>query len=121
MEQHYKIVAVLQIVMGILSISIGLLVLGIIAGAGALASAISGNHLAFFITGTVGAVIGAILLALALPSIIAGVGLLQRREWARILTIVLSFFHLLHVPFGTLVGAYSLWALFQPDAKTYFV
>jgi hypothetical protein len=121
MEQHFKVVAILQIVMGLLSISIGLLVLGIVAGAGAFASAMSGNHLAFFITGTVGLVIGALLLLISLPSIIAGIGLLQRREWARMLTIVLSFFHLMHVPFGTIVGAYSLWALFQPDAQTYFV
>lgn len=121
MEQHFRVVAILQIVMGVLSISIALLVLGVIAGAGALASALSGNHLAFFITGTVGLVIAAILLLLSLPSVIAGVGLLQRREWARVLTIVLSFFHLAHVPIGTIVGAYSLWALFQPEAQTYFV
>jgi hypothetical protein len=121
MEQHFKVVAVLQIVMGLLSISVGLMILGIVAGAGAFASAMSGNHLAFFITGTVGLFIGVILLMLALPSIVAGIGLLQRRDWARTLTIVLSFFHLLHVPFGTIVGAYSLWALFQPDAETYFI
>ena len=121
MEQHFRVVAILQIVMGLLSISIALLILGIIAGAGAFASALSGNHTAFFITGTVGIVIGALLLLLSLPSIVAGVGLLQRREWARILTIVLSFFHLAHVPIGTIVGAYSLWALFQPEAQTYFV
>ena len=120
MEQHYKIVAVLQIVMGILSISIGLLIMGIVAGAGAMASAMSGNHTASFITGTVGAVIAGILLVISLPSIIAGVGLMNRREWARILTIVLSILHLFHIPLGTIVGAYSLWALFQPDANTYF-
>ena len=121
MEQHFKIVAILQIVMGVLSISIGLLVLGIIAGAGAFASAMSGNHLAMLVTGTVGVAIAGILMLLSLPSIIAGIGLMKRQEWARILTIVLSIFHLFHIPFGTAVGVYSLWALFQPDAKAYFV
>lgn len=121
MEQHYKIVAILQIVMGILSLSVGLLILGIVAGVGAIVSAAAGNHLVLLITGTVGFVIAAILMVLALPSIAAGIGLMHRHEWARILTIVLSFFHLLHIPFGTIVGAYSLWALFQPDAQTYFV
>jgi len=43
MEQHFKVVAVLQIVMGLLSISVGLMILGIVAGAGAFASAMSGN------------------------------------------------------------------------------
>jgi hypothetical protein len=121
MEQHFKIVAVLQIVMGALSIAIAAGIFAVIAGAGAIATAASGERLVVLITSGVGAVIAGILILIALPSIIAGVGLMKRHEWARILTIVLSFFHLLHVPFGTIVGAYSIWALLQPDAKGYFV
>jgi hypothetical protein len=116
MEQHFKIIAVLQIFMGALAAVLGLMLFGIIAGAGA----ISGDRQAMLITGTVGAAIGGFLLVLSLPSIIAGVGLLKRREWARILSIVLSIFHLLNIPIGTIVGAYSIWALLQPQAKSYF-
>ncbi len=120
MEQHFKVVAVLQIVMGCLSLSLAFVIFSIVAGVGVVATAASGNRLPLLIGGGVGLIAGTILVVLALPSIVAGIGLLRRREWARILTIVLSILHLLHVPLGTIVGVYSLWALFQPDANSYF-
>jgi ABC-type spermidine/putrescine transport system permease subunit II len=43
--------------------------------------------------------------------IFAGWGLYERRSWARILAIVLAFLSLLHPPFGTAIGAYTLWVL----------
>ncbi len=116
MEQHISIVAVLQFVMGCISALLGLTLFGIIAGAGAL----SGDRTAMFWTGTVGAVLGGFLLLLSVPSFVAGFGLLKRREWARILTIVLSVFHLVHVPIGTIIGGYSLWALLHEDVRPYF-
>ena len=45
--------------------------------------------------------------------IIPGWGLLVRRPWARMLTIVLGCFNLIDLPFGTTLGAYTLWVL-QP-------
>jgi hypothetical protein len=47
----------------------------------------------------------------AAASAVAGWGLLQRESWARILTLVLAFLALFHVPFGTALGIYSLWVL----------
>jgi hypothetical protein len=120
MEQHYKVVAILQIVMGAISIALAGVLFAVIAGAGAIATAASGNRLVMLITSGAGLIIAGILALLALPSIIAGIGLLHRHEWARILTIVLSFFHLMHIPLGTIVAVYSIWALLQPDAKSYF-
>lgn len=116
MEQHFKIVAVLQIIHGAFLLIIGLAILLILTGAGA----VSGDRTAMFVTGTVGIAVGGFLVLLALPNILAGFGLLKRREWARILTIVLSFFHLLNFPVGTAIAAYSLWALFSQEARLYF-
>src|SRR5438105_106092 len=111
MEQHFKIVAVLQIVHAAFLLCVGLFLLIVLTGAGA----ISGDRRALFITGTIGIVLGGLFIILAIPNFIAGFGLLKRREWARILTIVLSFFHLLNFPIGTAIGGYSLWALFSPE------
>ena len=41
----------------------------------------------------------------------AGWGLLQREPWARVLSLVLAFLALFHVPFGTALGVYTLWVL----------
>jgi hypothetical protein len=46
---------------------------------------------------------------LSLPRLIAGIGLLNRRSWARILTIIVSGVGLFDVPFGLALGIYGLW------------
>jgi hypothetical protein len=59
-------------------------------------------------------------MALALPQIIAGLGLLKRREWARILTLIVSFFHLISFPLGTALGVYSFVILLKPESVKLF-
>ena len=68
----------------------------------------------------IGNVFAFYLLAKAVLGFAAGWGLLQRESWARMLTLVLSFFALFHVPFGTALGIYSLWVLLPgPSEKEY--
>lgn len=57
------------------------------------------------------------LAALSLPGIIGGIGLLLRKGWARIVLIIVSLLHLLNIPFGTVLGAYTLWVLLQEDSR----
>lgn len=116
MEQHIRIVAILQIVMGALAALLGLILFAVIFGAGA----ISGDRTAMLVTGTIGTVLAGILILLAIPSIVAGIGLQRRRNWARILTIVLSVLHLFNIPLGTVIGGYSLWVLLNEQAPAYF-
>ena len=63
-------------------------------------------------------IIGAIVLVKAGAGFLAGWGLLQRAPWARILTIVLAFLALFHIPFGTALGIYSLWVLLPAESDT---
>lgn len=44
-------------------------------------------------------------------AIAAGIGLLQRTEWGRILAIVSAFLGLIHFPFGTALGIWTLVVL----------
>jgi len=60
---------------------------------------------------------GGWLLLKALVGFAAGWGLLQRERWARPLTLVLGFIELLHIPFGTALGIYTLWVLLAPNAE----
>ena len=57
------------------------------------------------------------LIALSAPGIVAGVGLLARKRWARIVAIVLGVLHLFEFPFGTAFGAYTLWVLMNVDVQ----
>lgn len=60
--------------------------------------------------------IGALILVKAAAGFLAGWGLLQREPWARMLTIVLAFLALFHIPFGTALGIYSLWVLLPAES-----
>ena len=63
------------------------------------------------------ATIGFFILAKAVLGFVAGWGLLRREPWARMLTIVLSFLALFHVPLGTALGIYSLWVLLPAQSE----
>jgi hypothetical protein len=61
--------------------------------------------------------IGMMLLASAVLGIITGWGLLERQPWARMLAIVLGCFNLVHPPFGTALGIYTLWTLLPAKSE----
>jgi|SRR3954470_3447861 hypothetical protein len=61
--------------------------------------------------------VSVVLICKALLGVIAGVGLLQRQHWARMIAIVAAFFALLSVPFGTALGIYTLVVLMSQNAE----
>jgi hypothetical protein len=116
MDTHVKVLGVLYIVLGVILAVCGLGLLAIIGAAGAA----SGEREAMIVTGIVGSVVCGVLLVLSVPNLIAGFGLLKRREWARILAIVLGIIHLVGFPVGTAIGIYTLYILFNDEAKRLF-
>jgi hypothetical protein len=60
--------------------------------------------------------IGLIFSGFAIAGLIAGIGLMTRSPWARILAIVIGCINLIHIPFGTALGVYTLWVLVPQDA-----
>jgi hypothetical protein len=123
METHVKTLGLLHIVFGALGVLAALVILfvfGGIAGLVGAAAEAEDARIAVPILGSVGAIISVVLLVLALPGLLAGVGLLQFQPWARVLTIVLSVLELIHVPFGTALGVYGLWVLLSPNTEPLF-
>lgn len=62
-------------------------------------------------------VIGAVLLASSIAGFLAGWGLLNYRPWARMLTMILGIISLIHIPFGTALGIYTLWVLLPAESE----
>lgn len=122
MAEHVRIIAWLQIVMGVLSGLVGLCVMLFFGGLAGLVGmdADPDARVAVPILGGIGGLIFIFAMLLALPGIIAGAGLLRFAPWARILTIVLSALHLLNIPFGTALGIYAIWALTKPETAALF-
>jgi hypothetical protein len=63
---------------------------------------------------------GVLVIGLAIPALVAGIGLLARKSWARIFGFIMSVFMLIVVPIGTLIGIYTILVLMQDAATTYF-
>jgi len=72
------------------------------------------------VTSIVATVLAGTFALFSIPEIIAGIGLLKRRPWSRILTLILGVLSLLEIPIGTAVGIYTLWVLLKPEAAQFF-
>jgi hypothetical protein len=116
MEGHVKAVGALCIGLSSLCILIGGFVFVVLSGIGFLAQ----DHDATMVLSTIGLIIAGILVVLSIPGIIGGIGLLNRREWARILVLILSAVQLFNFPIGTAIGVYSIWVLVQPETIRLF-
>jgi len=119
MEQHVKILGILYVVIGGLGVAAALIVFGVFGGIAAVIKA--GQHpeaVPLFVL--LGGLAMIVVLAMSAPSILAGIGLLCFKPWARVLTIILSVIHLFSVPFGTALGIYGLWVLLQRETEPLF-
>jgi hypothetical protein len=116
MATHVRILGILHIVFGVMGLLFALVLLLIFGGvAGVVRMSDQGPdaQVAVPILAAIGTFVFFVLLILSLPGIIAGIGLLQFRPWARILTIVLSALELMSVPFGTAIDLWSLGAALE--------
>lgn len=116
MEKHINVVAALQIGYSIL----GLIIAGTLFAVFYLIGDFVDDHEAEFVLSIIANVIMLISLIVSIPGIIAGIGLFKRKNWARILTLILSVLNLLSFPIGTALGIYSIWALVQPEVVADF-
>jgi hypothetical protein len=117
MEDHIKIIAILWIVFGSLSL-IGSLILFMILFGASLIPEI--GPIAPGILRIIGIGLSGFLAVLGAPKIIGGIGLLKKQEWGRILVLVVSFLSLINVPFGTALGVYSIVVLFDKRTAALF-
>lgn len=117
LEQHVPILGVLHLVSGALFAVIGIFLFVFLGGIGA----VSLDPTAFRVLIVVGFTTGILLVVLSLPGMVAGYGLLKRRSWARALAVAVGILNLFNVPFGTVIGVYTLYVLLQTDADGQFV
>jgi len=112
MKKHIQIVAALHIALGALSLLAAIVVFGVLGLAGGIVGS-QGERQAAGILGIIAVVLGGFLAALSLPGIIGGWALLTGRSWGRPLVLVLGVLDLIHIPLGTALGIYTLWALLR--------
>jgi len=116
METHVKVVGWLHIVLSAVGLLVAAFVFLLVFGGGL----ISGDRTAVMVTFLVAAFVSGLLVVLSVPGLIAGLGLLRFRPWARILALVLAVLELINFPFGTLLGIYTFIALLSDEGARLF-
>lgn len=122
MQTHVKVLGWLFIVFSAFYVLLAFgssMILGMLA---ALVGAQGGEDAAIgaSVLGFTGAAAFVFWLCLGIPGLLAGYGLLTLKPWARILAIILSAIRLINIPFGTALGIYGLWVLFNKETEAMF-
>ncbi len=117
LDKHVTTVAILPIGLSIFGLLLGIFLFVLLTGVGIVAR----DPEAQLVLGIVGTSLGVFFLALSVPGIIGGIGLLKRKNWARILILIISAIDLLNFPIGTALGVYSIWVLVQKETADLFI
>jgi hypothetical protein len=123
MDTHVRVLGVLYTALGALGLMFAaFLLIGLGGAAGLITASADPDEaaLAVPILSLVGTALIGFLVALSLPAVITGIGLLYFKPWARITGIVLSAIALLGFPWITIIGIYGLWVLFSKDTERFF-
>ncbi|WP_423128903.1 hypothetical protein [Gaoshiqia sp. Z1-71] len=116
MEKHISLIGILHIVCGALGLLTALFIYTMLHLVGDFTDDSNAN----FILSTIANILAVVFVIFSIPGIIGGIGLIKRRQWARILILILSILNLLNFPLGTALGIYSIWALVQPEIVAEF-
>ena len=88
MKSHVTIIGIIRIGLSAFSFFSGCLLFSLMWGIGL--GAVSDDPTALTVLGLIGSLGGGLLLILSIPGIIAGIGLLKYRNWARYLVLLLA-------------------------------
>jgi hypothetical protein len=108
LERHLRILGILWIAMGVLWIIPSLLLVGL---SHAPRIMIGDEMFTRTFMPPMLFSLGAVFLVVAAGGILVGWGLMNHERWARITAIVVAILAILHPPFGTALGIYTLWVL----------
>ena len=125
MQTHVKVPGVVYLAFGGLMLLGALFLLVMMGGVAGIVGASADPEdaaIAIPVLGFAGTALALFLGVFSLPSLATGYGLINYKEWARVLGIVLSAINLIniHPAIGTIVGAYGLWVLLNKETERLF-
>lgn len=108
-QNHVTILGALHVGYHLVGILIAFVVFGTLVGSGIA----SRDPDAMAILSVIGTFVCLFLFVVSVPGLVAGVGLLRRAPWARVLALVVGAANLLNIPIGTALGIYTIYVLAQ--------
>ena len=122
MVAHVDFVGVLFIVWGLLTTLVGVSTLALGVGAVSLITSASrgGNQVAAGLMAAAFATLAVIAMLWGTAHVVVGLPLRKHRPWSRLMALMLGSVDLLLLPYGTALGAYTLWVLLSEGGKELF-
>lgn len=124
MKRHVDFLATLYLAWGAIFALVSIAGFALAAGAFAIAGSTGpvrfGSEMAARLTGVTIVVVSLIALVWAILHLVVGRQLKRMRPSARLMSIGLSVGNMILLPFGTALGAYSLWVLLKDDGRKLF-
>ncbi|SRR5258706_8834757 len=59
-----------------------------------------------------------VIVFLALPALVAGIGLLAKQKWAMILALIIGCLNIFSFPIGTALGIYTIWVYAEEQRQS---
>ena len=121
-QEHNKLLGIFFLVMGgmqLMSMLSCLLILPIFLSGSSPLRRDPNFPMAFF----TGIMIGAVVFSLLIGTLylIAGFGLVKRKPWGRMASIIAAIPSLLGIPIGTALGVYTLWFMTSEKGKNFYL
>jgi len=116
MAEHVKILGILYIALHILGIIAAVIIFAVLHASGLVID----DEEVMIVLRIAGIVLPVIFVLFSLPGIFAGLGLLKQESWSRILALILGFLNLINIPFGTILGIYTIWVLSKQETQELF-
>jgi hypothetical protein len=121
MVTHVKILAWFNVVLGALGLLAGFaLFSGAMVFAEVFRYGVEDAGIPAGVVQLLAVVVTGVILAMSLPCLVLGYGLMNLRPWARVMGIVLAALNLLNVPIGTAISLYAFWVLLKPETEALF-
>jgi hypothetical protein len=109
-KNHVTVVGIIRIGLSVLGFAFASMIAVILVGVG-IGVWYDGSEEVLPILSAVALSVMIAAMALTIPGIVAGIGVLRHKNWARYLSIALSVLDLLAPPIGTALAIYSIWVL----------
>jgi hypothetical protein len=123
MGQHVKIIGILHVVLGGMGVLAAVAFLALFNGIASIVGTQaqpSDAAVAVPVLGGIGGILFVVCLVFSLPSLVGGIALLNMASWSRVFMLVVSVLYLIHLPIGTALGIYGIWALTKPETRALF-
>ncbi len=117
MDSHKRILGIIYVVTGILLL-FGMMFVSIFFSLfiGFIADQASDDQWVFtWLVPMVRAIALFVCIVIALPSLIAGWGLLNNKSWAMMLALIVGCLRLFNFPIGTAIGIYTIWVYVEDN------